>query len=290
MESSSPSVQYQHFQFCQLHRIDVEKDATRNRRRGNCGKVEAGVEPGLADCGKLFYSAEFECIKSSGDTQSTQSARFESHIKKEKLAAGGSNQNDAASSSRVWLSDAKTKDSARKELSIMCKETCRRKFLNHRRRRRLDVAAQLPHISCLYSTSQESLLESSTATQSQARRQNGRPRCEYADMENVCDCHSASRSSSWNRLFGEFTFNPKSATTNSETIVRCDKVGQGPERNTRNISNRLARTFWKKTILLTDRAVRLSTAKAYVFSDSGLCMGRILKIPSKPGRRKSIGL
>ena len=32
---------------------------------------------------------------------------------------------------------------------------------------------------------------------------------------------------------------------------------------------------WKKTILLTDRAVRLSTAKAYVFSDSVLCMGRI---------------
>ena len=32
---------------------------------------------------------------------------------------------------------------------------------------------------------------------------------------------------------------------------------------------------WKRTTLLTDRAVRLSTAKAHVFSDSVLCMGRI---------------
>ena len=32
---------------------------------------------------------------------------------------------------------------------------------------------------------------------------------------------------------------------------------------------------WKRTTLLTDRAVRLSTAKAYVLSDSVVCMGRI---------------
>ena len=34
----------------------------------------------------------------------------------------------------------------------------------------------------------------------------------------------------------------------------------------------LARNSWKRTTLLTDRAVQLSTAKAYVFSDSVLCM------------------
>ena len=32
---------------------------------------------------------------------------------------------------------------------------------------------------------------------------------------------------------------------------------------------------WKRSTLLTDRAVQLSTAKAYVFSDSVFCMGRI---------------
>ena len=75
MESSSPSVQYQHFQLSKLHRIDVEKNATRNRRREDCAKVAADVEPGLAFCGELSYSAEFKCIQSPGDTQSTQSAR-----------------------------------------------------------------------------------------------------------------------------------------------------------------------------------------------------------------------
>ena len=76
---SSPSVQYQHFQLSKLPRNDVEKDATRNRRGENRGKVEADVELGLAFCGKLCHGAEFECIKSPGDTQSTQSAKFESH-------------------------------------------------------------------------------------------------------------------------------------------------------------------------------------------------------------------
>ena len=37
---------------------------------------------------------------------------------------------------------------------------------------------------------------------------------------------------------------------------------------------------WKRTTLLTDRAVQYSTAKTYVFSHSVLCMGRIkVKIP-----------
>ena len=57
-----------------------KKNATRNRRRENCGKVEADAELGFASRCKLFYSAEFECIKPSGDTQSIQS-RFESHRK-----------------------------------------------------------------------------------------------------------------------------------------------------------------------------------------------------------------
>ena len=66
-----------HFQLSQLPRSDVDKNARNNRRRENCGEVEADVEPS-----KFFYSSEFECIKSSGDTESTQSARFESHSTK----------------------------------------------------------------------------------------------------------------------------------------------------------------------------------------------------------------
>ena len=43
---------------------------------------------------------------------------------------------------------------------------------------------------------------------------------------------------------------------------------------------------WNRTTLLTDRAVRLSTAKAYVFSDSALCMGRISENPVKAWKEK----
>ena len=38
---------------------------------------------------------------------------------------------------------------------------------------------------------------------------------------------------------------------------------------------------WQRTTLLTDKAVRLSNAKTYVFSDSVLCMGGIRQNPVK---------
>ena len=43
---------------------------------------------------------------------------------------------------------------------------------------------------------------------------------------------------------------------------------------------------WKRTTLLNDRAVQLSTAKAYVFSESVLCMGRIPDTPASAWREK----
>ena len=43
---------------------------------------------------------------------------------------------------------------------------------------------------------------------------------------------------------------------------------------------------WKRTTLLTDRAVRLSTTKACVFSDSVLCMGRISENPVSAWKEK----
>ena len=78
-------------------------------------KSKADVAPGFAFCGKLSCSAELECIQSPGDTQSTQSTRFESHgTMCWETSRWGSNQNDAVSSSQVWLTDAKTNDSPRK--------------------------------------------------------------------------------------------------------------------------------------------------------------------------------
>ena len=71
----------------------------------------------------------------------------------------------------------------------------------------------------------------------------------------------------------------KSATTNSETIVRCNKeVGQRAERNSRSLIDWQDESC-KRTTLLTNRAVQLSTAKVYVFPDLVLCMGRISENP-----------
>ena len=46
---------------------------------------------------------------------------------------------------------------------------------------------------------------------------------------------------------------------------------------------------WQRTTLLTDKAVQLSTAKTYVFSDSVLCMGRISEKPVKAWKEKING-
>ena len=98
-----------------------------------------------------------------------------------KPAAGGSNQSDATSSSQVWQKDAEMNDSARRlpaagtNQDLSFQESARRLAAEN-------SAEQFPHISCLRSISRERLLESATATQSHARRQNGRPRCEYVDM------------------------------------------------------------------------------------------------------------
>ena len=43
---------------------------------------------------------------------------------------------------------------------------------------------------------------------------------------------------------------------------------------------------WQRRTLLTDHAVELSTAKAYVFSDSLLCMGRISENPVSAWKEK----
>ena len=43
---------------------------------------------------------------------------------------------------------------------------------------------------------------------------------------------------------------------------------------------------WKRTTMLNDRAVQLSTAKPHVFSSSVLCMGRIPDTPVSSWKEK----
>ena len=83
----------------------------------------------MARSAKLSCCTEFECIKSLGDTQNTQSARFKSHTTKCRPAAGGSNQSDAASSSQLWLTDAKVEQTC-EENSLLQERTRIRVFKN----------------------------------------------------------------------------------------------------------------------------------------------------------------
>ena len=47
---------------------------------------------------------------------------------------------------------------------------------------------------------------------------------------------------------------------------------------------------WQRATLFTDKAVQFATEKTDVFSDSALCVGGPVYIPSKHGRRRLIGL
>ena len=49
------------------------KGYRKEQEKKNYGKVKTSVGPGFVDFNKLFYSAEFECIERSMDTQSNQS-------------------------------------------------------------------------------------------------------------------------------------------------------------------------------------------------------------------------
>ena len=191
-----------------------------------------------------------------------------------KPAAGGSNQNDAASSSQVWITGANMNERGTNPDPSF--QECARKLaaekFRHQRRGRLEVAALLPHISCQRSTPRASLLELATTTQAQARRQNGGPRCEYADMENVYDCHSA---------IGNDNLENSHSTKNQpqRTVKQLFDVTRKLIRDQTEIQGvsmiNWQENSWTRTTLLTDLAVLSSTAKAYEFSYSELCMGRI---------------
>ena len=56
--------------------------------------------------------------------------------------------------------------------------------------------------------------------------------------------------------------------------------------NLHSTKNQPQRTSGERTTLLTDGAVQPSTAKAYVFSDSVVCMGRISENPVKAWKEK----
>ena len=152
-----------------------------------------------------------------------------------KPAAGGSNQNDAASSSQVRLTDAKTNERARKLAAAGTNQDpsfqeCARKLTAYRISR-----AYVPHLEKVYSNLRQ--------------QRNRKPEDKMEDLDVntfvwrmfMTVTHQAAV-----HLGNGFLVNvhstPKSATKNSETIVRCDnKVGQRSERISRYIHDHLTR-------------------------------------------------
>ena len=129
--------------------------------------------------------------------------------------------------------------------------------------------ADVPHLEKGHSNLRQHL-------KTQARRQNGGSQCEHVDLENVYDCHPTSRSSSWYWLFGEFTCNQHQPQRTVKQLFDVTSKLVREETEIQGISLiDWQENPWKRTTLLTCRAVKLSTAKAYVFSNSVLCLGRI---------------
>ena len=196
-----------------------------------------------------------------------------------KPAAGGSNQNDAASSSQVWLPDAKTNDSARKlaaagtnQLSL---QECARKLAaeNSEINEEDDSKwphnyhisrANVPHLEKVYSNLRQPL-----------------KRKPEDKMEDLCVYTLI-----W-RMFMIVT-QQVAVPSGNDHLDNLHATKNQPQRTVKQlfvVTRKLAsdqkeiqgvsvidwqEDSWKRTTLLTDRAVRLSTAKAYVFSDSVL--------------------
>ena len=126
-------------------------------------------------------------------------------------------------------------------------------------------------------------LEHATEIWSQTRRRHGRSRCKHIDIENIYDRHSSSRSSSWKRLCGKFTFHPKSAWANIETVKRIKKEIQGI-----SVIN-WKRQTWHRTTFLLIRQFSYQMRKP-TCSPTQYCVWEgSVEIPSKFGRRRSIG-
>ena len=123
-----------------------------------------------------------------------------------KPAAGGSNQNDATSGSQMWLTNAKMSERARKLAAV---DTNLDQSFQERARKlateNFDIndeddskwphslrisRAVVPHLEKVHANLRQQLKR-------KARRQNGGPRSEHVDVENVYDCLPTSRSSSW---------------------------------------------------------------------------------------------
>ena len=204
-----------------------------------------------------------------------------------KPATGGSNQNDAASSSQVWLTDAKIEQTCEEtrscknepgsEFSTTCTEICRRKFRNQRRGR-FEVAAQIPHASRFNVPHRERRLLD--LCDNKLKR---KPEDKLEDLNEKTMIWRTFMIGHPNKpqfILETIILDSSHSTKNqsertSEIIVRCNQeVGQ---RAQTEIQGTCFHRFtgkkhsWKMTTLLTGQAIRLSTATSPSYSPIQYC-------------------
>ena len=282
MEQSSPSVQYQHFQLNLLPRRDVRKNATRNRRRESCAKVEptlnlvshiAATSPAAPSSSASSRPGILKAPSQQGSNLSPQSAG--------KPAAGGSKQNDAASSSQVYLTDAKMNERARKlaaagthqDLSFQERA---RKLVGENSHINDEDDSKWPHNYRISRANVPHLEKVCSNLRQQLKR---KPEDEIDHL----DVHTLIR-----RMFMTVT-QQAAVHLGNDFLENLHSTTNLPQRTVKqlfDVTSKLVREqteiqgtslvdwqedSWKRTTLLTDRTVRLSTAKAYVFSDSVYC-------------------
>ena len=121
MEQSSPSVVQHHFQLSNVPRKRCRNECDKKQRKENCCTVEADAELGLADSGKLSRGLRqalpqrrvrvYQIVRRYPE-HPVSKVRTSQHNVLGKPASWGSHQNDAASGSEVWLTDAKMSELA----------------------------------------------------------------------------------------------------------------------------------------------------------------------------------
>ena len=79
---------------------------------------------------------------------------------------------------------------------------------------------------------------------------------------------------------------PKIRHNGRANVPRGTEVAHRSQRNSRSSQIGWYTQPWQRTTLLSDKAVRLSTAKVYVFCDSVLCLGKMHQHPEATGAWK----
>ena len=196
-----------------------------------------------------------------------------------KPAAGGSKQNDAASSSQVYLTDAKMNERARKLAAAgthqdMSFQERARKLVGENSHINDEDDSKWPH-NYRISRANVPQLEKVCSNLRQQLKRKPEDEIDHLDVNTLI----------W-RMFMIVTQQAAVHLGNDflENLHSTTNLPQRPVKQLFDVTSKLVREqteiqgtslvdwqedSWKRTTPLTDRTVRLSTAKAYVFSDSG---------------------